>query len=210
MTLQAIDVSSNNGRVNFKKLTAPIFISKLSGGASYWFKNNQIKEALKNKKLVGAYHYVSEYKIITNAQTEAKQFYKYFKPFKGSVLPIIDYEEPLNHVCFTFKDIQYLTNILKSFKKLSDINAVIYCSKSFIWNNTITNYIKRNNMVWFAQYANTKPTGYQLNPWTDKNKLDVSIVGQQYTDNGRVNGITGAVDLSIFYITRNNWLKTCK
>ena len=210
MTLQAIDVSSNNRRVNFKRLHSSIFISKLTGGVSYWFKDNQINEALKHGFLVGCYHYVSEYNIITSAQKEANQFYKYFKPFKGRVLPIIDYEVPLNHVNFTFKDVQYLTNILKCFKKLSGINAVIYCSKSFIWNNTITDYIKKNNMVWFAQYANNAPTGYKANPWTDKNKLDVSVVGQQYTSHGTVSGINGYVDLSIFYITKKNWIKACK
>ena len=64
-------------------------------------------------------------------------------------------------------------------------------------------------MFWFAQYADLKATGYQSKPWTDNHVLDVSVIGQQYTPNGRVSGVNGAVDLSIFYITSENWKKSC-
>lgn len=65
-------------------------------------------------------------------------------------------------------------------------------------------------MLWFAQYADNNPSGWQANPWTDKNMVDLNVVGQQYSSHGRIQGISGDVDLSIFYISRENWFKACK
>lgn len=209
MSLQAIDISSNNGAVNVSRVTAPIIINKLTGGLDYLWKNNLIDECLKAGKLVGAYHFEDEYNIHSKIKLQAQNFYKHWKKYKGKVLPILDYEIPLNGKIFTHHDVNRIEMFCKEFKRLSGVNCVVYCSKSFIWNNTINPYLKKNNMFWFAQYANDRPTGYQSNPWTDSNKLDVSIIGQQYTSNGFVDGVKGAVDLSIFYITRANWYKSC-
>lgn len=209
MSLQAIDISSNNGRIDPSQVTAPIIINKLTGGLDYVWKNNLIDECLKAGKLVGAYHFEDEYNIHSKIKLQAQKFYKEWKKYKGRVLPILDYEVPLNGKIFTQHDINRIEMFMKEFKRLSGVNAVLYCSKSLIWNHTINDYIKKHNMVWFAQYADNKPTGYQQAPWTDNNKLDVNIVGQQYTSNGFVRGVHGAVDLSIFYISRANWLKSC-
>ena len=65
-------------------------------------------------------------------------------------------------------------------------------------------------MLWFAQYANDHVTGFQSEPWTDNNQVDMNVVGQQYTSHGLIRGIRGFVDLSIFYITSDNWIKACK
>jgi len=208
--IHGIDVSSNNPRVNFKNYHGTVFISKLTGGTSYTFTNNQLDEALKHGHLVGAYHFVSEYKRISPNNLEVKHFYNHFKKYLGKVLPILDYEIPINGYAFTYQDILKITDLAKQFYKLTKVNPVIYCSKSLVWNNTITGYLKKNNMFWIAQYANNNRVGWLDNPWQDKNKLDVSVIGQQYTAHGRVNGVTSDTDLSIFYISKRNWLKACK
>ncbi len=209
MTLQAIDVSSNNGCIDVSRVTAPIIISKLTGGTDYYFKNNQVLEFLKAGKLVGVYHYEDEYNIHIKIEEQAQYFYKYYKDFKGKVLPILDYEVPINDKFFTIHDINRIERFMKEFKRLSGVNCVLYCSKSLILNNYISDYLKKNNMLWFAQYADNKPTGYQSNPWTDSHNVDMNVVGQQYTSTGYVNGVHGACDLSIFYISRDNWVKSC-
>lgn len=209
MTLQAIDISSNNGLVIPAKVDAPIIINKLTGGTSYYWKNNLVDESLKAGKLVGVYHYEDEYNVHSKIKLQAQYFYKYYKKWKNKVLPILDYEVPLNGKIFTMHDINRIEMFAKEFKRLSGVNIVLYCSKSLVWNNVINKYIKDNCMLWFAQYADNKPTGYQQNPWTDNNKLDMNIVGQQYTQNGRVKGVNGSVDLSIFYISVANWRKSC-
>lgn len=209
MTLQGIDLSSNNGSVNLNKVSAPIVISKLTGGLDYFWNNNLIDESLKAHKLAGAYHFEDEYHVHSKIKEQAYYFFKHFKPYLGKVLPILDYEVPLNDKIFTQHDINRIDTFCREFKRLSGVNCVVYCSKSLIWNHVITDYLKQNNMFWFAQYADLKATGYQSKPWTDNHVLDVSVIGQQYTPNGRVNGVNGAVDLSIFYITSANWKKSC-
>lgn len=209
MSMQAIDISSNNTSVDVKRVTAPIIINKLTGGLDYYWKDNLIDESLKAGKLVGAYHFEDEYNVHSKIKLQAQYFYSKWKKYKGKVLPILDYEVPLNGKIFTYHDINRIEMFMKEFKRLSGVNAVLYCSKSLIWNHTINEYIKDHNMVWFAQYGSNDPTGYQNHPWTDKHKLDVNVVGQQYTDNGFVQGVNGSVDLSIFYISVDNWHKSC-
>ena len=209
MSMQAIDISSNNTAVNVSRVTAPIIINKLTGGLDYYWKDNLIDESLKAGKLVGAYHFEDEYNVHSKIKLQAQYFYTKWKKYKGKVLPILDYEVPLNGKIFTYHDINRIEMFMKEFKRLSGVNAVLYCSKSLIWNNTINEYIKKHNMVWFAQYGSNNPTGYQEKPWTDNHTLDVNVVGQQYTNNGFVQGVKGSVDLSIFYISRANWLKSC-
>lgn len=209
MSMQAIDISSNNAAVDVKRVTAPIIINKLTGGLDYYWKDNLIDECLKAGKLVGAYHFEDEYNVHSKIKLQAQFFYNEWKKYKGKVLPILDYEIPLNGKIFTYHDINRIEMFMKEFKRLSGVNAVLYCSKSLIWNHTINEYIKKHNMVWFAQYGSNEPTGYQEHPWTDKHTLDVNVVGQQYTNNGFVQGVKGSVDLSIFYISRANWLKSC-
>lgn len=208
--IHGIDVSSNNYPVDFSKYHGTVFISKLTGGNNYWFKNNQIKQALQAGKLVGAYHYVSEYNKYNTVASEVNQFYKHFKPFINKVLPIIDYEVPLNSRTFNYNDIIKITYLARLFKSKSGVTPVIYCSKDLIYNNKISTWLKDNCMFWFAQYANNNVVGWVQNPWTDSHKLDVSVIGQQYTSHGNVKGTRGLVDLSVFYITRANWLKACK
>lgn len=208
MTLQGIDLSSNNIRpFDFKKLTADVVISKLTGGLSYFWKDNPIQDALNAGKLVGCYHFANENGVITNADEQAQYFYSKYKEYKGKVLPILDYETPINGKYLTQHDMNKVDNFMIAFYKLAHVYPVLYCSKDFVYSTKIPEFTKNHCMLWFAQYANTNTTGYQSNPWTDNHVLDMNILGQQYTANGRVDGIKGYVDLSIFYITKNNWKK---
>lgn len=210
MSLQAIDISSNNSYVDVTQVQAPIIINKLTGGISYTWQSNLIRKSLECSKLVGAYHFEDEYNKHVTIETQARYFYSQIKPFLGHVLPILDYEKPLNNVYFNHNDINRIERFMKEFKRLSGINCVLYCSKDLVWNNIITPYLKQTTMLWFAQYPNYNPTSYQSQPWTDTHQLDMNLVGQQYTSNGRVAGVTGPVDLSIFYITAINWNKSCQ
>ena len=209
MSMQAIDISSNNSYVNVSQVYAPIIINKLTGGISYTWYDNLINQSLLCGKLTGAYHFADEYNHVS-IEKQARYFYTQFKPFLGRVLPILDYEKPLNNVYFNHNDINRVERFMKEFKRLSGINCVLYCSKSLVWDNIMSPYLKQTTMLWFAQYLNYNPTSYQSRPWTDPHQLDLNVVGQQYTANGRVKGVSGPVDLSIFYITSNNWLKSCR
>lgn len=208
--INSIDISSNNNYLNLSQYRGGIIINKLTGGNSYFWKNNRTKDCLKAGFLTGVYHFANENGIITSAKTQAKHFYKHYKPYQNKVLPILDYEIPINGRYLTQHDMNKVDNFMIEFYKLSGVYPVLYASKDFIYSTKIPKFTKSNCMLWFAQYANNKPTGFINNPWTDKRVLDMSIVGQQYTSHGMINGIRGFVDLSVFYISKKNWLKACK
>lgn len=210
MVLQGIDISSNNNYLNLGYYSGQVVINKLTGGLSYFWKDNRTQDCINKGLCTGVYHFAHENGVVTNADNQALFFYSHYKPFKYKVLPILDYEIAMNGKNFTFKDIQWITTFMQKFKALSGVNPVLYTSKDVILENYMTDYLKQNNMLWFAQYANNIPTGWQSNPWTDKNEVDLNVIGQQYSSHGRIQGISGDVDLSIFYISRENWFKACK
>ena len=210
MSLNGIDISSNNKRLDLSSYTGSVVINKLTGGTSYFWKENRVNDCLKKGLLTGVYHFAHEYKIIKPSKTQAEYFYQHYKKYRGKVLPILDYEVPLNGKYFTQHDMNWIDNFMIHFKKLSGVNAVLYCSKSLVWSTKIPKFTKNNCMLWFAQYGTMEPTGWQRFPWTDKHQLDMNIIGQQYTSNGHIQGITGGVDLSVFYISHGNWLKACR
>lgn len=209
MTLKGIDISSNNSYLNLKAFTGQVVINKLTGGLSYVWRSNRIDDCIKKGLCVGAYHFANENGIITKASSQAKFFYNHWKPYKGKVLPILDYETPINGRYLTQHDMNKVDNFMLEFYRLSKVPPVLYASKSFILNTRIPKFTKTHCMLWFAQYANNNPTGYQSNPWTDNNEVDMNVIGQQYSSHGQVKGIHGNVDLNIFYISRANWFKSC-
>lgn len=210
LVLKGIDLSSNNHDLNFKKYDGDIIIYKLTGGASYFWKENKIKEALSKGFLVGCYHFAHEYGKIVNSRVQAEYFYKHYKPYLGLVYPILDYEIALNGKNFTQHDLNWIDNFMIEFHKLSGVYPMLYCSKSLILANRVPKFTKHNCPLWFAQYANMNPTGWQSNPWTDSNNVDMLVIGQQYSSNGHLSSIQGPVDLSQFYISKKGWLLSCK
>lgn len=209
MSLNGIDISSNNGYLNLAKYKGQVVINKLTGGCSYVWKNNRINDCLKKGLLVGAYHFANENGVITSANSQARFFYNHWKNYKN-VLPILDYETPINGQYLTQHDMNKVDNFMLEFYRLSGVPPVLYASKSFILATKIPKFTKEHCMLWFAQYANNKSTGFQSDPWTDNNQVDMNVLGQQYSSCGSISGINGYVDLSTFYITRDNWLKACK
>lgn len=210
MSLKGIDLSSNNGSLNLKKFDGDIIIYKLTGGASYYWSGNKIEQALQAGFLVGEYHFANEYDKIVNSLVQAKYNYNHMKKWLGKVYPILDYERPLNHQCFTYHDLNWIDNYMEHFYHLSGVYPMLYCSKSLILENRVPKFTKHNCPLWFAQYANNNPTGWEKNPWTDNSNVDMIVVGQQYSSHGCLNSIDGYVDLSQFYITRKGWLQSCK
>lgn len=210
MSLNGIDISSNNNLLCLSSYHGSVVINKLTGGNSYFWKQNRVDDCLKKGLCTGVYHFANENGIITSATNQAKHFYNHYKEYKGKVLPILDYETPINGKYLTQHDMNKVDNFMISFYNLSGVYPVLYASKSFILNTKIPKFTKNNCMLWFAQYANDNPTGFQSIPWTDSNKVDINIVGQQYSSHGMIRGIRGFVDLSIFYITKDNWNKACQ
>ena len=132
---------------------------------------------------VGAYHYCYA-KNIEDAKAEARHFINTIKPYTLSYPAVLDLEDPsqanLNKQLLTDMAIAFMEVV-----KDAGYFPMLYANK--YWLETRFNYDRLKDYdVWLAQWA-SKPT------WTGNFGI------WQYTDKGKVNGISGNVDLDIAY-----------
>lgn len=57
MVLQGIDISSNNNYLNLGYYSGQVVINKLTGGLSYYWKDNRIQDCVDKGLCTGVYHF---------------------------------------------------------------------------------------------------------------------------------------------------------
>lgn len=186
--MKGIDISTHNKKIDFKKVKGEgieVVIIKATEGINYI--DNMLEEhykgASKEGLNIGFYHFMSEK---TEPREQARDFYNSIKNKKYNVLPCLDIEtnnlkrskEEVSNRCIDFLD---------EFKKLSNLKCMIYTG-GYFGKDLLNDKIKKNYIAWIAHYGVNKPmaTGF------------VDVGGHQYTEHGRVNGVTGNVDLNNF------------
>ncbi|WP_290369836.1 GH25 family lysozyme, partial [Clostridium neonatale] len=179
---KGIDVSNNNGNINFNKVKASgiecVYI-KATEGTTY--KDGCLDTNYNNAHSVGLktgfYHFL----VGTSApETQATNFYNAIKNKSNDLIPMLDIETNFNGL------IDYAERFIKKFKELSNMKVGIYTYIGFLSNlkGKFTEYL-----LWEANYNNT--------PWKLPNN-SYTRVGHQYTEKGKVNGIEGSVDMNEF------------
>ena len=101
-----------------------------------------------------------------------------------NIFPVLDIEtNNLNRSCTEISDrcIQFL----EEFKKLSNLDCIIY-SGGFFARDNLDNRVKKYN-GWIAHYGVSQPM-----------KTGFNTIGHQYSENGKVDGINVNVDLDNF------------
>lgn len=200
MNYNGIDISNCDGEIDFKKLKSTSvknIIIKATEGVN--FIDNKLEENYKNSKdlfKIGFYHFFSEK---TSPKLQAKDFYTAIKEKKFDISPVLDIET--NILNRSSKDISSrCLEFLKEFKLLSGLDCIIYTYRDFA-RNLLDNRVK-NYKFWIAEYGKikyTNDTGFK------------TIVGWQYSENGKLNGINSDCDLDIFtdeiYINKQKVLK---
>jgi GH25 family lysozyme M1 (1,4-beta-N-acetylmuramidase) len=187
--LKGIDISVHNGDINFdtvKKAGVDVVIMKATEGVDYidpYLEKNYNK--LKDKGLnIGFYHFMSEK---TDPAQQAEDFYNAIKDKNYNVTPILDVEtDKQNRNSKELTD--RVLSFLKRFEELSGYKCIIYTNPYFANDNLDSRL--QGYQCWIAHYGVTTPM--KTNIWAS------NYVGHQYTDNGQVNGINGAVNLSNF------------
>ncbi|WP_251861452.1 GH25 family lysozyme [Clostridium sp. Marseille-Q2269] len=185
--MKGIDISMHNGNVNFysvKNSGINVVIIKATEGVDYvdplLDKNyNGAKGADLN---VGFYHFMSEK---TNPTQQAVDFWNSIKNKQFNILPCLDIETnnmgrgrtEISNRCIDF---------LNKFKSLSGYDCMIYTGGYFGRDNLDSRV--KEYPGWIAHYGVNQPmeTGFKV------------VVGHQYTETGRINGVSGNVDLSNF------------
>ncbi len=186
--MKGIDVSNHNGKINWSEVKSDgveLVYIKATEGTTYqdlWLENHY--QGAKSVGLfTGFYHFLVG---TSQPESQALNFYNTIKEKKSDLLPCLDIEVS------GFDVGDYALRFLKKFKELSGMNMVIYTGAYFSRDN-LPLEIKKNYPLWLAHYG--------IEPW--KSNLVTlagftTLVGHQYTEKGKVNGISTDVDMNVF------------
>ena len=143
------------------------------------------RAARKQQIPVGAYHFFS---LKSPAKAQANYFVNHTLFRKGDFPPVLDVE-PTDAQIRKIGGDEELMNRVRVFMSIVEqrtgMRPILYISQSFI-NHHMNNAsdIKQKYNVWIARYGQYKP--------------DVKLVYWQLCPDGKVDGITGAVDINVF------------
>ena len=184
--MKGIDVSSHNGNINWNSVKndgVEVVIIKATEGVDFVdsYVNQHYAGASSVGLNIGFYHFMSEK---TDPYRQAEDFYNCIKDKSYNVMPCLDIEvnnygrsaAEITDRCLTF---------LNRFKELSGQDCMIYTGGYFGRDN-LDSRIK-NYPGWIAHYGVNSPM-----------ETGVRVVGHQYTETGRVNGVNGNVDINNF------------
>ena len=205
MANNIIDVSSNNGEIDWKKVKndgVTDVIIRLSLGY-----NDKDKSAIKFAKgannaglRVSYYHLAYPDKKPGNFQDDAKQEAGYFTSlFKGGLLPApywlaIDLEKMANGWDTPLNKSEYLDWLIifiNEVYKTTGIICMIYSNKFYLDDHLPSNHKLGQMPLWISNYNNISKPPLPIG-WTQ-------YYLWQYTSSGTVNGITTSVDMNKLY-----------
>lgn len=191
-----IDVSKWQGDIDFSKLKTSgvefviIRVGSSNGLNGENFVDSKFIQNVKNANAVGipvGIYFYSYASTIDRAISDAKWIVEQIKDYKVDLPIAFDWE---NWGSFNKFDVSFfgLTNIAKGFMdtiKYAGYDAMLYSSKTYLENI----WLPTSYPVWLAHYTkNTNYTG-EYSFW-------------QMCSNGRVDGISGDVDINIRYIEK--------
>lgn len=212
MEIKGIDVSSNNGSIDWNTVADygmgfAILRVHQKHGVDSTFENNY-KGCKSNGIPVGAYKY-SYAKTVAQAEQEAEDVLAVLNG-RGLDFPVFyDLEwsdqRQLGGAAIEKIAVAFLARVQKAGYKVG-----IYCNVDW-YNNVLTSTLKKYD-CWLAAY-----------PANDNGELQKRLrpsvgIGWQYSENAKIPGIRGVVDRNVFYkdYTENevenvdNWTKTKK
>lgn len=199
MTLNGIDISNWQAGINLSAVPADFVIIKATEGTTYVSPeaDTQYQGAKSAGRLLGVYHFATG----AGAVEEAKFFLSNIQGYLGEAALFLDWEGAV-----VSQGVGYAKDFLDYVYQQTGIRPLIYMSKSvtssYDWSSVSANY-----GLWVAQYADSNPTGYQDDPWTDAKGYG-SWSGPaifQYASTGRLSGYDGNLDLDKFYGDTAAW-----
>ena len=199
MTLNGIDISNWQAGINLSAVPADFVIIKATEGTTYVspVADTQYQGAKSADRLLGVYHFADG----SGAIDEAKFFLSNIQGYLGEAILALDWESGV-----VSQGVGYAKTFLDYVYNQTGIRPLIYMGKSvtnaYDWSSVSANY-----GLWVAQYADSNPTGYQDDPWTDSKGYGSwsSPAIFQYTSHGRLGGYDGNLDLDKFYGDKAAW-----
>lgn len=192
-----IDISHNNGSVDFSKLKNNVNFVYIKATENTTYTDVMLKRNILNAKTVGLnfglYHFLRLYSA-ESCKNQADYFWNTIKNTGYNLVPVVDVEVYDGETTST-EVRTCIRAFVDEFYKDSGTNCVIYTYKSYMEENLLDKYFS-NYILWQAQYSSA-PTifsNWGLSIW-------------QKSESGRVSGISGNVDLDIAY-NNNLYLST--
>ena len=201
MTMNGIDISSWQNGINLDVVPCDFVICKATESTNYINPDcdRAYQQAKRNGKCLGVYHYAKG----GDATAEANFFYNNIKGYVGEAVLCLDWESGNNRAWATSREVSWIRTFCNRIKALTGVIPMLYVQASAL--SRVQAVARECNMgLWVAQYANSKATGYQANPWNE-GKYACAI--RQYSSTGRLSGYNGNLDLNKFYGDRNAWNK---
>ena len=203
MSLQGIDIASYQTGIDLSVVPCDFVIVKATEGVNYTNPDftRAYTQAKEQNKLIGIYHYANG----AGATAEADYYLSVVGDRVGDAILVLDWEQGGNRA---FGNVSYAKQWLDRVYSKTKVRPLIYMSKSVTYGYDWS-AVAPNHGLWVAQYADTNPTNYQNNPWTDTNGYGAwnSPVIFQYTSTGRLSGWSGNLDLNLAYMDATAWSK---
>lgn len=186
--VHGIDVSHHQNRINWNKVkqdSIDFVFMKATEGEDFRdpkFEHNW--RSAKEKNIIrGAYHF---YRPSVASEIQAKHFIRTVKLSSGDFPPVLDLEVSDNRPKKIV--IEGAKNWLKIIEQHYGVKPILYVNRNWFQEYVDGNF--DNYVVWMAAYT-VKPRPKLVNgkDW----------IFWQYTNRGRIRGINGAVDLNVFY-----------
>lgn len=199
MALNGIDISNWQAGINLSAVPADFVIIKATEGTNYVSPeaDTQYQGAKSTGRLLGVYHFATG----VGAVEEAKFFLSNVQGYLGEAVLFLDWEGAVVTL-----GVSYAKAFLDYVYQQTGIRPLIYMSKS-VTNSYDWSTVSANYGLWVAQYADSNPTGYQDDPWTDAKGYG-SWSGPaifQYASTGRLSGYDGKLNLDKFYGDAKAW-----
>lgn len=141
---------------------------------------------------VGAYHFFS---LKSTAEAQATYFVHHTLLREGDFPPVLDVEPTENQIKKiggTEELLRRITIFMDYVEKRTHMRPILYVNQMFVNRHLAkASNIKQRHNVWIARYGQYKP--------------DVKLVYWQLSSDGRVNGITGPVDINVFNGYQGQW-----
>ncbi|MFG6622254.1 GH25 family lysozyme [Weissella confusa] len=199
MTLNGIDISNWQAGINLSAVPADFVIIKATEGTTYVSPeaDTQYQGAKSAGRLLGVYHFATG----AGAVEEAKFFLSNVQGYLGEAVLFLDWEGAV-----VTQGVGYAKAFLDYVYQQTGIRPLIYMSKS-VTNSYDWSTVSANYGLWVAQYADSNPTGYQDDPWTDDKGYGSWSAPAifQYASTGRLSGYDGNLDLDKFYGDTEAW-----
>lgn len=198
-SMVGMDISMHQDGINVGASGAEAVFVKATEGSGYvdpCFRQHA-DAVLASGKLLGLYHF--SWNSANSVSEEVDTFLGAVGPYLGKAVLCLDFEDP-NGVW----NVAWAEEWLDTVKARTGYTPIIYmyanAATTYGWESVASRY-----WLWIAGYPGDSPS----------NLINVScpydpghgwwLFGWQYTDEGRVSGYGGNVDLNSFYVNANYW-----